>query len=176
MLCADEKSQMQALNRTAPCLPVPPATPARRSHDYVRNGTTSLFAAPDMATGKVISSVHRRHRHQEFLRFLHKIDKNVPAELEVHLVCDDYGTHQTPQIQAWLQRHPRFRMHFTPTGSSWINQAGRWSGFLTDQMIRRSVHKSVQALEADIQAWIATWNDDPRPFNWTKTAEEILDS
>ena len=176
VLCVDEKSQIQALDRSQPVLPMMPGMPERRTHDYARNGITSLFAAFDIADGSVIHSLHRRHRHQEFLAFLKKIDKNVPAGLDVHLVCDNYGTHKTPEIWAWLERHPRFRMHFTPTGSSWINQVERWFGFLTDQLIRRGVHKSVQALEADIRGWIETWNENPRPFTWTKTAEEILDS
>jgi len=176
VLCVDEKSQIQALDRSQPVLPMMPGMPERRTHDYARNGITSLFAAFDIADGTVISALHRRHRHQEFLAFLKKIDKNVPDELDVHLVCDNYGTHKTPAVQAWLDRHPRFHVHFTPTGSSWINQVERWFGFLTDQMIRRGVHKSVQALEADIRAWIGNWNQDPRPFAWTKTAEEILDS
>jgi transposase len=176
VLCVDEKSQIQALDRSQPVLPMMPGMPERRTHDYARNGITSLFAAFNIADGTVISQLHRRHRHQEFLKFLKTIDKNVPAELEVHLVCDNYGTHKTPAIQAWLERHPRFTIHFTPTGSSWINQVERWFGYLTDQMIRRGVHKSVQALEADIRRWIETWNEDPRPFTWTKTAEEILDS
>jgi transposase len=176
VLCVDEKSQIQALDRSQPVLPMMPGMPERRTHDYARHGITSLFAAFDIADGSVISALHRRHRHQEFLAFLKKIDKNVPAELDIHLVCDNYGTHKTPEIQAWLDRHPRFRMHFTPTGSSWINQVERWSGYLTDQMIRRGVHKSVQALEADIRSWIQTWNEEPRPFTWTKTAGEILDS
>ena len=176
VLCADEKSQIQALNRTAPCLPVLPTTPARRSHDYVRNGTTSLFAALDMATGKVISSVHRRHRHQEFLSFLKKIDAQVPAGLDVHLICDNYGTHKTPEIKKWLIRHPRFELHFTPTSSSWLNVVERWFAELTNRKLRRSAHNSVNELEADIQAWIDAWNEDPKPFVWTKTADEILEN
>ena len=176
VLCVDEKSQIQALDRSQPVLPMMPGMPERRTHDYARNGITSLFAAFDIADGTVISALHRRHRHQEFLTFLKKIDKNVADELDVHLVCDNYGTHKTPAVQAWLERHPRFHMHFTPTGSSWINQVERWFGFLTDQMIRRGVHKSVQALEADIRVWVGNWNQNPRPFAWTKTAEEILDS
>jgi transposase len=176
VLCAAGKSQIQALDRSQPVLPMMPGMPERRTHDYARNGITSLFAAFNIADGTVISALHRRHRHQEFLKFLKKIDKNVPAELDVHVVCDNYGTHKTPEIQAWLDRHPRFHVHFTPTGSSWINQVERWFGYLTDQKIRRGVHKSVQALEADIRGWIQTWNENPRPFTWTKTAEEILDS
>jgi transposase len=126
-----------------------------------------------VADGTVISELHR---HQEFLKFLKKIDKSVPDGLDVHVVCDNYGTHKTPAVQAWLDKHPRFHMHFTPTGSSWINQVERWFAYLTDQMIRRGVHKSVQALESDIRNWVGSWNDDPRPFAWTKTAEEILES
>ena len=176
VLCVDEKSQVQALDRSQPVLPMMPGMPERRTHDYARHGVTSLFAAFDIADGTVISELHRRHRHQEFLKFLKKIDKNVPPGLDVHLVCDNYGTHKTPQIQAWLARHPRFHVHFTPTGSSWINQVERWFGYLTDQKIRRGVHKSVQSLEADIRDWIEHWNQNPRPFAWTKTAEEILNS
>jgi transposase len=176
VLCVDEKSGIQALDRSQPVLPMMPGVPERRSHDYVRHGTTDLFAASSIADGTVISSLYRRHRAAEFRKFLARIDKNVPAGLEVHLVCDNLATHKTPVIQEWLARHPRFRLHFTPTGSSWINQVERWFGFLTDQMIRRGVHKSVQALEADIRAWIENWNQNPRPFAWTKTAEEILDS
>jgi transposase len=176
VLCVDEKSQVQALDRSQPVLPMMPGMPERRTHDYARHGVTSLFAAFNIADGTVISELHRRHRHQEFLKFLKRIDKNVPAGLDVHLVCDNYGTHKTPAIQAWLARHPRFHVHFTPTGSSWINQVERWFGYLTDQKIRRGVHKSVRSLEADIRAWIDTWNENPRPFAWTKTAEEILNS
>ncbi len=167
VLCADEKSQIQALNRT---------TPARRSHDYVRNGATSLFAALDMATGKIISPVRRRHRHQEFLRFLKKIDAEVPAGLDVHLICGNYGTHKTPEIKKWLLRHPRFELHFTPASSSWLNLAERWFAELTNRKLRRSAHTSVRELEAGIQAWIEKWNDNPKPFVWTKTADEILET
>jgi len=176
VLCVDEKSQIQALDRSQPVLPMMPGMPERRSHDYYRHGITSLFAAFNIADGTVISELHRQHRATEFRKFLATIDKAVPAELDVHLVCDNYGTHKTPAIRAWLAKHPRFHMHFTPTGSSWINQVERWFGFLTSQMIRRGVHKSVQALEADIRAWVENWNDDPKPFVWRKTAEEILDS
>jgi transposase len=176
VLCADEKSQIQALDRSAPVLPMMPGMPERRTHDYVRNGITSLFAAFNIADGTVISELHRQHRATEFKKFLTTIDKTVPEGLDIHLVCDNYGTHKTPAIKAWLARHPRFHMHFTPTGSSWINQVERWFGFLTDQMIRRGAHKSVQALEADIRSWIAAWNENPKPFVWKKTAEEILNS
>ena len=176
VLCVDEKSGIQALDRSQPVLPMMPGVPERRSHDYVRHGTTDLFAAFNIADGTVISALHRHHRAAEFKRFLAKIDKTVPAGLEVHLVCDNLANCKTPAIRAWLARHPRFRLHFTPTGSSWINQVERWLGYLTDKLIRRGVHKSVQALEADIRAWIENWNQNPRPFAWTKTAEEILDS
>src|SRR5258705_12546885 len=176
VLCADEKSQIQALDRSQPVLPMMPGMPERRSHDYVRHGTTTLFAAFNVADGTVIGELHRSHRASEFKKFLSTIDKTVPEGLDIHVVCDNYGTHKTPAIKAWLARHPRIHLHFTPTGSSWINQVERWFGFLTDQMIRRGVHKSVQALEHDIRAWITTWNDDPKPFVWKKTAEEILNS
>jgi transposase len=176
VLCVDEKSGTQALDRSQPVLPMMPGMPERRSHDYARHGVTSLFAAFNIADGTVISSLHRRHRAVEFKKFLARIDKAVPADLDIHLVCDNLATHKTPEVQDWLARHPRFRLHFTPTGSSWINQVERWFGYLTSQLLRRGVHKSVQALEADIRAWIENWNQDPRPFAWTKTAEEILDS
>ena len=176
VLCVDEKSQIQALDRSQPVLPMMPGMPERRSHDYYRHGITSLFAAFNVADGTVIGEIHRQHRATEFRKFLATIDKTVPGELDVHLICDNYSTRKTPAIRAWLAKHPRFHMHFTPTGSSWINQVERWFGFLTDQMIRRGVHKSVQALEADIRAWIDAWNQDPKPFVWKKTAEEILDS
>jgi transposase/transposase-like protein len=176
VLSVDEKSQIQALDRSQPVLPMMPGMPERRTHDYIRNGLTTLFAAFDTSTGQVIGSLHRRHRASEFKKFLLKIDQQVPPHLDVHLICDNYGTHKTPAIRAWLGRHPRFHLHFTPTGSSWINQVERWFGYLSDQMIRRGAHKNVQTLEADIRTWIKNWNDNPTPFTWTKTAEEILDS
>jgi transposase len=176
VLCVDEKSQIQALDRSQPVLPMMPGMPERRSHDYARHGITSLFAAFNVADGTVIGELHRQHRAAEFKKFLTTIDQRVPAELDVHLICDNYGTHKTPAIKAWLARHPRFHMHFTPTGSSWINQVERWFGYLTGQLIRRGVHKSVQALEADIRTWMQQWNSDPKPFVWTKTADEILES
>jgi transposase len=176
VLCVDEKAQIQALDRSQPVLPMMPGMPERRTHDYYRHGITSLFAAFNIADGTVISQLHRRHRSAEFKKFLTAIDKAVPAELDVHLVADNYGTHKTAEIQTWLARHPRFHMHFTPTGSSWINQVERWFGLLTDKLIRRGVHTSVQALEKDIQQWISTWNSDPRPFTWVKTADDILTS
>jgi transposase len=153
-----------------------PGMPERRTHDYLRHGITSLFAASSIADGTVISELHRRHRAIEFRKFLTAIDKAVPAELDVHLVCDNYATRNTPEIRTWLTRHPRFHVRFTPTGSSWMNQAGRWFGLLTDKLIRRGARTSVPALENDIREWIATWNDNPRPFSWTKTADEILSS
>jgi len=176
VLCVDEKSQIQALDRSRPVLPMMPGMPERRTHDYLRHGITSLFAAFNIADGTVISELHRRHRAAEFRKFLTVIDKAVPAGLDVHLVCDNYATHNTAEIRTWLARHPRFHVHFTPTGSSWMNQVERWFGLLTDKLIRRGVHTSVQALENDIKTWIATWNDNPRPFSWTKTADEILNS
>jgi len=176
VLCVDEKSHIQALDRSQPVLPMMPGMPERRTHDYHRAGVTSLFAAFNIADGTVITELHRRHRSAEYLAFLKTIDKNIPQELDIHVICDNYSTHKTPAVQAWLARHPRFTVHFTPTGSSWINQVERWFGYLTEQRIRRGVHKSVQALEADIRDWIETWNQNPRPFTWTKTAEEILDS
>jgi transposase len=176
VLCADEKSQIQALDRSQPVLPMMPGMPERRSHDYQRHGITTLFAAFNVADGTVISELHRSHRAVEFKKFLVTIDKTVPEGLDIHVVCDNYGTHKTPAIKAWLARHPRVHLHFTPTGSSWMNQVERWFGFLTDQLIRRGVHKSVQALEHEIRDWVRMWNDDPKPFVWKKTAEEILDS
>jgi transposase len=176
VLCTDEKPEIQALGRSQPVPPMMPGMPERRSHDYLRNGITTLFAAFNIADGTVISELHRNHRAAEFKKFLATIDKTVPEGLDIHVVCDDYGTHKTPVIKAWLARHPRVHLHFTPTGSSWINQVERWFGFLTDQLIRRGAHKSVQALEHDIREWVKTWNEDPKPFVWKKTAEEILDS
>jgi transposase len=176
VLCVDEKSQMQALDRSQPVLPMMPGMPERRSHDYVRHGITSLFAAFNIADGTVLTALHRQHRAVEFKKFLIAIDKAVPADLDVHLICDNLATHKTTAITDWLAKHRRFHMHFTPTGSSWINQVERWFGLLTDQRLRRGVHKSVAALENDVRDWINAWNDDPKPFRWTKTAEEILDS
>jgi transposase len=176
VLCVDEKAQIQALDRSQPVLPMMPGMPERRTHDYLRHGITSLFAAFNIEDGTVISALHRRHRAREFKKFLVTIDKAVPSGLDVHLVCDNYATHNTPEIKEWLTKHPRFHMHFTPTGSSWINQVERWFGLLTDKLIRRGVHASVKALENDIKAWIEGWNDNPRPFTWTKTADEILGS
>ena len=176
VLCVDEKSQVQALARSQPAFPMMPGMPERRTHDYVRHGTTSLFAAFNTADGTVISSMHRRHRTIEFRKFLTKIDTEVPAELDVHLVCDNYGTHKSPAIRTWLAAHPRFHVHYTPTYSSWLNQVERWFAYLTDDLLRRSDHRSVQALEKDIRTWVTAWNTNPRPFIWIKTAQQILDS
>jgi transposase len=176
VLAVDEKSNIQALDRSAPILPMLPTTPARMSHDYIRHGTTSLFAAFDISSGSVIAQHYRRHRHQEFLRFLKLIDAAVPKELDLHLVLDNYATHKTPQIKAWLIKHPRFHLHFTPTSSSWLNLVERWFAELTNRKLRRSAHRSITELEADIRAWINHWNTDPKPFVWTKTADQILDT
>jgi transposase len=176
VLAVDEKSQIQALDRTAPILPIMPSTPARMTHDYVRHGTTSLFAALDIASGSVIAEHYRRHRHQEFLRFLKTIDQAVPSGLELHLICDNYATHKTEAVRKWLLRHPRFHMHFTPTSSSWLNLVERWFAELTRRKLRRSAHRSVVELEADVRKWINEWNADPKPFIWTKTADQILDT
>jgi transposase len=173
VLCVDEKSQIQALDRSAPILPMLPGTPARASHDYVRHGTTSLFAALDVAS-RVYGQLHRRHRAVEFKRFLCQLDAEVPAGLEVHLVLDNYATHKTPAIRRWLAAHPRFVLHFTPTGASWLNLVERWFAELTTKKLRRSAHRSTAALERDIRAWVAQWNESPRPFVWTKSADEIL--
>jgi transposase len=173
VLCVEEKAQIQALDRSQPVLPM---MPERRTHEDARHGITSLFAALPIADGTLIGELHRRHRARELKRFLTCIDKAVPRELDVHLVCEGYATHNTPEIRAWLSRHPRFFVHFTSTGSSWINQVERWFGLLTDKLIRRGVHTSIQALENDIREWIQTWNQDPKPFAWTKTADEILNS
>lgn len=176
VLCVDEKTQIQALNRTAPVFPMLPGTPARASHDYIRYGTSSLYAALDLATGKVIGSLHARHRSQEFLAFLKKIDAEVPADLECHVVLDNASTHKTPAVKRWLTTHPRFVLHFTPTSSSWLNLVERWFAELTNKKLRRGTHTSVRQLNNDIRAWIATWNDNPRPYVWTKTADQILAS
>jgi transposase len=175
VLCVDEKSQIQALDRTQPLLPMRPGQLERRSPDYTRHGTTSLFAALDVASGKVLGRCFRRHRSQEFRRFLDLIDRNVPRELDVHLILDNYGTHKTPLIQRWLAKRPRFHLHFTPTYASWINLVERWFGALTEKPIRRGTHRSETALERSIYEFIEASNDDPKPFVWTKTADEILE-
>lgn len=176
VLCVDEKTQIQALNRTQPVFPMLPGTPARASHDYVRHGTSSLYAALDLASGQVIGSLHARHRAQEFLAFLKKIDAAVPAELDCHVVLDNASTHKTPAVKRWLTTHPRFVLHFTPTSSSWLNLVERWFAELTTKKLRRGTHTSVRQLNADIRTWIQTWNDAPRPYVWTRTADQILES
>ena len=176
VFCVDEKSQIQALNRAQPVLPMMPGVPQRQTHDYVRAGTTTLFAALDIATGKVISALHQRHRAIEFRKFLVRINTEVPAGLDVHVICDNYGTHKTPAIRRWLAAHPRFHMHFIPTGSSWLNLVERWFGELTTKLLQRGVHLSVADLKKDLRGWIEQWNDNPRPYVWTKTADDILDS
>lgn len=174
VLCVDEKSQVQALERTQPLLPMRPGQAQKRTHDYQRHGTTSLFAALDVATGKVIGQCHRQHRHQEFLRFLEKIEAEVPAKLEIHLVMDNYATHKTPKVQRWFQRHPRYHLHFTPTSASWLNQVERWFAKITEQRIRRDAFRSVTALETAITEYIERNNADPAPFIWTASADLIL--
>ena len=176
VLCVDEKTQIQALDRSQPVLPMRLGQAERHTHDYRRYGTTPLFAALDVATGKVIGQVHRRHRAVEFRAFLDRIDHEVPEELDVHLVLDNLSTHKTPAIKRWLLQRPRFHVHFTPTYSSWINQVERWFAELTRRQLRRSAHRSTRALEDAIRLYLATYNDDPRPFVWVKTADEILRS
>jgi transposase len=176
VLCVDEKSQIQALDRGAPVLPLMPGVPARQTHDYVRNGTTNLYAALDVASGQVLAEMTPRHRAEEFRRFLNLIDRSVPAQLDVHLVLDNSSTHRTPSIQRWLVRHPRFTLHFTPTYSSWLDLVERWFGELTTKWIKRGTHRSVRDLVASIRSWITDWNDNPKPFVWHKTADQTLDS
>jgi len=176
VVCLDEKSQVQALDRTAPILPLLPGTPQRATHDYARHGVTNLYAALDVASGKVISQMTPRHRAVEFKRFLAQVDRAVPAGLDLHVICDNSSTHKTPAIQRWLLAHPRVHLHFTPTYSSWLNLVERWFAELTSKWLRRGTHRSVAELQQSIQAWIDTWNQDPRPFVWTKTADEILDT
>ncbi len=176
VLCVDEKSQIQALNRTQPILPMRPGQVERRTPEYERHGTTSLFAALDVATGNIIGQCFRRHRSVEFKKFLELIDAQVPDSLEIHLVLDNYGTHKTPAIKRWLQRHPRYQLHFTPTHSSWLNQVERWFGLLSERQIKRNSHHTVQALELAIRQFIEDHNVNPKPFQWTKSADEILKS
>ena len=176
VLCVDEKPQIQALDRSQPILPLRPGQIERRTHDYVRHGTTSLFAALNVKSGRIIAEHHRRHRGIEFRKFLETIDQNVPQELEAHLVLDNYGTHKTPLIQRWLLRHSRFHLHFTPKGSSWINQVERFFADLTNQQLRRGAHRSTLELERAIRDYIDVKNRHPKPFVWTKTADEILSS
>jgi transposase len=176
VLCVDEKSQIQALERSSPILPLMPGVPERQTHDYVRNGTTNLYAALDVASGKVISEMTPRHRAEEFRRFLNLIESTVPDHLDIHVVLDNSSTHKTPSIQRWLKRHPRFTLHFTPTYSSWLNLVERWFAELTTKWIKRGAHRSVRDLVASIRTWIANWNDEPKPYVWHKSADEILDS
>ena len=176
VLCVDEKSQIQALDRTQPLLPMVPGVPERRSHDYVRHGTTSLFAALDVATGKVIGEIHRRHRAEEFRKFLDTVDRNVPPAFDVHLILDNLSTHKTPAIKRWFVRRPRFHLHFTPTSASWINLVERWFGLLTERQLRRGTHRSTRELESAIKEFLDVHNSAPKPFVWTKTADQILDS
>src|SRR5437667_1575051 len=176
VLCVDEKSQIQALDRSAPILPLMPGVPQRQSHDYLRNGTTNLYAALDIASGQLLAEMTPRHRAEEFRRFLNLIDKTVPAHLDVHVVVDNSSTHKTPSIQRWLLRHPRFTLHFTPTYSSWLNLVEGWFAELTTKWIKRSAHRSVRDLVASLHTWITNWNEDPKPYLWHKTADEILNS
>ncbi len=176
VLCVDEKSQIQALDRTQPLLPLSFGVAERRTHDYVRHGTTTLFAALDLATGKVIGELHRRHRGSEFLKFLRTIDQSVPSELDVHLVMDNYGTHKTPAVKSWFARHPRFQLHFTPTSSSWLNLVERWFALLSQRQIKRGSHRSTVELEKTIRDYLRMHNEDPKPFVWHKPADDIIDS
>jgi transposase len=176
LLSVDEKSQIQALDRTAPLLPMRPGQVERRTHDYVRHGTTSLFAALDVASGRVIGECHRRHRSREFLRFLDTIDHTVSTDLDIHLILDNYGTHKTAQVRRWFARHPRFHVHFTPTSASWLNLVERWFATLTQKQIKRGAHRSTRALETAIREYLTVSNEAPKPFVWHKTADEILAS
>jgi transposase len=176
VLCVDEKSQIQALDRTQPLLPLAAGIPERRTHDYARHGTTTLFAALDIATGEVIGETHRRHRSSEFLQFLRTIEANVPPKLDIHLVMDNYGTHKTPTIKAWFARNPRFHVHFTPTSASWLNQVERWFATLTHNYIRRGTHRSTRQLEQAIRQYLELNNARPKPFVWSKSADDILAS
>jgi len=176
VLCVDEKSQTQALERTRPILPLLPTSPARATHDYKRHGTTDLFAALDVATGRVHTQLHSRHRAVEFKKFLAHLDREVPAQLDVHLILDNYSTHKTPEIHRWLLRHPRFHLHFTPTASSWLNLVERWFAELTTKKLRRSSHRTVTELGDDITAWATAWNANPKPYKWVKSADDIFES
>lgn len=176
VLCVDEKTQVQALDRTAPILPMLPGVPSRRTHDYRRYGTTNLYAALDVASGQIIADMTDRHRAIEFRKFLNQINREIPDGLDIHIVLDNVSTHKSPIIQKWLIRHPRVTFHFTPTYSSWMNLVERWFAELTTKWLRRGTHRSVKELTASIRTWITNWNDDPRPFVWHKTADEILDT
>jgi transposase len=172
ILCVDEKAQIQALNRTQPLLPLRPGLPARMTHDYKRNGTTSLFAALEVASGRVLGRCFPRHTHVEFLEFLQSIDRKY-RRCEIHLICDNYGTHKHPAVREWLAAHPRFKVHFTPTSASWLNLVERWFALITSQAIRRGSFDSVRALERAIMRYLAHWNENARPFVWTKSARQI---
>ena len=176
VLCVDEKTSIQALDRTQPSLPMRPGQVERRTHDYKRYGVVDLYAALDIATGQVVHETRKRHRAVEFRKFLDAIDAAVPVGLGVHVVLDNASTHKTPAIQKWLVEHPRFEFHFTPTSSSWMNLVERWFAELTQKMLQRSAHKSVASLTADLNKWVKIWNEDPKPFVWHKTADEILES
>lgn len=176
VLCVDEKSQIQALDREQPVLPMAPGVAERRTHTYTRHGTTSLFAALDIATGAVIGKCYKRHRATEFLDFLKQIDRHMPEGPDVHIVMDNYATHKTPKIKAWLARRPHWHVHFTPTSASWINQVERWFAELTRKQLQRGVHRSTADLEADIAAFIEVHNENPKPYKWVKSANEILAS
>lgn len=176
VLCVDEKTQVQALDHTAPLLQLRPGQPQRRTHDYERHGTTSLFAALDVATGKVIARCHQRHRAREFRQFLTTIEQEVPADLDIHLILDNYSTHKAPTVKRWLAQHPRYHLHFTPTSSSWLNQVETWFSLLTQRQLRRAVHRSVPELINTLLAYAARSNETAKPFRWTKTADEILQS
>jgi transposase len=176
VLCVDEKSQIQALDRTQPLLPLRPGQVERRTHDYKRHGTTALFAALDVATGHVLGRCYKRHRAAEFRRFLDAIDAAAPADLDIHLIMDNYATHKAPTIKAWLAKRPRYHVHFTPTYASWLNQVERWFALLTERQIKRGAHRSVAQLEDAITTFIASHNQDPKPFRWTKSADDIFQS
>jgi len=176
VLCVDEKSQIQALDRSQPLLPMRPGQTERRSHDYKRHGTTSLFAALDIATGKIIGQCHQRHRAIEFRKFLDRIEESVPADMDIHVVLDNYSTHKTPMIQRWLLKRPRYHLHFTPTGASWLNMVERWFSSLTEKALRRAVHRNTLELKKAIRQYIKHSNEEPKPFVWTKTADQILAS
>src|SRR5437588_2615169 len=177
VLCVDEKSQIQALDRTQPILPLRPGLPERQTHDYTRHGTTALFAALNVLNGKVIGSCLPRHRGREFVKFLNQLEKEVPPDLEVHLILDNYSTHKSAEVERWCKskKRRRFHFHFTPTSSSWLNQVERWFGLITERMIRRGTFRSVHELEQAIYHWLSTWNDRPKPFVWTATADVILE-
>jgi transposase len=174
VLCVDEKSQIQALDRSQPLLPMRPGQMERGTHDYTRHGTTSLFAALDVKAGQVIGECHRRHRAMEFRKFLDTIEEAVPPDLDLHLILDNYGTHKTPLIQRWLAKRPRYHLHFTPTGASWMNLVERWFAALTEKQLRRGIHRSTRELELAIERYLEITNEQPKPFKWTKTADQIL--